>query len=113
MRRIQATFPSGLLDEVMDALLDLRLPCQITATETRFADGRIRHEQHYRGTRYVRRWQLRTQLEIVVSDKEAESVLGVLVAKIDRDRRDDSAVLISEVDDALRVRSGRRGEFAF
>jgi nitrogen regulatory protein P-II 1 len=113
MQRIEATVPSQLLDEVMNAILDLRVRCQMTASEVRFADGKIGHVQHYRGTTYATRWEMRARLEIVVSDKEAESVLGVLAAKLDQGRKEDSALLVSEVDDAVRIRTGRRGELAF
>jgi len=113
MQRIDATFPSEYLDEIMNLVLDLHVPCQITASEVRYADGKIAHEQQYRGTRFATRWEPRARLEIVVSDKEAESVLGLVVGRLDEKRADDAAVLVTEVDDALRVRTGRRGEFAF
>jgi nitrogen regulatory protein P-II 1 len=113
MQRIDATFPSEYLDEIMNLVLDLRVPCQLTASEVRYADGKIVRAQQYRGTKYRTRWELRARLEVVVSDKEAESVLGVIVNRLDEKRADDAAVLVSEVDDALRVRTGRRGEFAF
>jgi len=113
MQRIEATFPSEYLDEIMNLVLDLHVPCQMTANEVRYADGKIAHKQQYRGTKYVTRWEVRARLDIVVSDKEAESVLGVIVSRLDEKRGDDAAVLVSEVDDAMRVRSGRRGEFAF
>lgn len=113
MQRIELTFPSEYLDEIMEVVLALHVPCQMTASEVRFADGKISRASQYRGTRYVMRWETRARLEIVVSDKEVESVLGVLVAALDRDRREDTAVLITEVDDALRVRTARRGELAF
>jgi len=113
MQRIEATFPSEYLEEIINVVLGLHVPCQMTASEVRYADGKIVHVQHYRGTKYMTRWELRARLEIVVSDKEAESVLGVLVNRLDEKRGDDAAVLVTEVDDALRVRTGRRGEFAF
>jgi len=113
MQRIEATLPLDSLEEVMNTILDLRLQCQMTATEVRYADGKLSHIQQYRGVTSILRWVRRARLEIVVSNKEAEGVVGVLVGKLDRGGKEDSAVLITEVDDAVRIRTGRRGEFAF
>ncbi|MFI5317214.1 MAG: P-II family nitrogen regulator [Myxococcota bacterium] len=113
MQRIEATFDIDHLDQVMRAVRSLRVPCHMTASEVRYADEKISHNHQYRGARYEVPWETRARLEVVVSDKEAESVIGVLVASLDKDRKIDDALLISEVGDALRIRSGRRGEFAF
>jgi nitrogen regulatory protein P-II 1 len=101
------------LDGVMKAVLALHVRCQMNATEVRYADGTFAHRQEYRGVSYETPWETRARLEVVVSEKEAESVLGTLAALLDRERKKDEAILMSEVDDALRIRTARRGEIAF
>jgi nitrogen regulatory protein P-II 1 len=113
MQKIVAMVPPDFLDEVMKAVLALRVRCQMTATQVRYADGAVLHRQEYRGVSYEVPWETRARLEVVVSDKETESVLGVLAALLDRDRRRDEAILVSDVDDALRIHTARRGEIAF
>jgi nitrogen regulatory protein P-II 1 len=113
MQKLVAMVPLDLLDEVMKAVLALRVRCQMSATEVRYADGSISHRQGYRGVSYDVPWETRARLEVVVSDKETESVLGTLAALLDRDRRKDEAVLVCDIDDALRIHTARRGEIAF
>jgi nitrogen regulatory protein P-II 1 len=113
MQRIEATLDVDDLEDVMNTIWRLRVPCQMTASEVRYADDRLTHERQYRGIRYQVHWETRARLEVVIGDKEAESVIGLIAAKLDKDRKRDDALLISEVDDALRIRTARRGEIAF
>ena len=78
MQRIEATLDPDYLDETMKAVLSLRVPCQITASEVRYADGLVEHSCQYRGVRYEVAWETRARLEVVVSDREAKSVIGLL-----------------------------------
>jgi nitrogen regulatory protein P-II 1 len=113
MQKIVAMVPEHMLDDVMNAVIALHVRCHMTASPVRYADGATSHLQQYRGASYRRPWEMREKLEVVVSDKEADAVLGMLAALLDRDRSRDEALLVSEVPDALRIRTGRRGEFAF
>ena len=113
MQKIVAMVPLDSLDEVMKAVLALRVRCQMSATTVRYADGTFAHRQKYRGLAYDVPWETRGRLEVVVSDKETESVLCTLAALLDRDRTKDEAILVSDVDDALRIHTARRGEIAF
>ena len=113
MQKIVAMVPVEQLDEVMKAVLALRVRCQMSASEVRYADGSFTHRREYRGVAYQVPWETRVRLEVVVSDKELESVLGTLAALLDRDRKKDEAILVTEIDDALRIRTARRGAIAF
>jgi nitrogen regulatory protein PII len=113
MQRIEATLRPDDLDEIMKAVLNLRVPCHITANEVRYADERVHHGCQYRAVSYEVRWETRARLEVVVADREAKSVIELLSAALDKDRKRDDVLLISKVDDALRVRTARSGEFAF
>jgi nitrogen regulatory protein PII len=113
MRKIVAMVPVEQLDDVMKAVLALRVRCQMSAFEVRYADGTFVRRHEYRGVAYEMPWETRARLEVVVSRKELESVLGTLAALLDRDRRKDEAILVTEVDDALRIRTARRGAIAF
>ena len=113
MQRIEATFDKDRLDEIMNAVLGLGLRCHVTASEVRYADGRVGHARHYRGVRYAEPWEMRARLEVVVANCEAKAVIDLLVGLLDDDRGSDEALLITEVDDALRIRTARRGEIAF
>ena len=113
MQRIEATFDQDRLDEIMNAVLSLGVRCHVTASEVRYADGRVRHECQYRGVRYAVHWEMRSRLEVTVADREAKAVIELLVSLLDDDPRRDEAILVTQVDDALRLRTARRGEIAF
>jgi len=112
MRRIETTFPSDHRDDVMRAVLKLRACCKMTACEVCFADASTTHTVHYRGTPYDVPWQRQTRLEILIGDRDAEAVLEILVKVLEVEREVETIITVSNVEDALHLPTGRRGELA-
>jgi len=112
MRRIETTFASQWLERVMDAVRTLRVPHQMSASEVRFADRDTAHQEVYRGSTYMIPWQIRTRLEVFVGDKEASDVLDAILGAFDEDPRIDGVVVVSGIEEAIRIRTGQRGDYA-
>ncbi len=112
MTRIETTFESRWLPRVMEVVLALRVPSQMSASEVRFADRGTAHQEIYRGSAYLVPWQVRTRLEILVGDVEAEQVVEAILGVFDEARKADGVVVVSGVEDAIRIRTGQRGDYA-
>ncbi len=103
--------PSAELDEVTDALADVGIP-GLTVTEVRrFGPGCRRHHVH-RGKSYVVDFVLKVKVEVVVPDEVVPTVLEALEASPDGQADNDRSVLVFDVVEAVRIRTGERGEEA-
>ncbi len=67
------------------------------------------HTELYRGAEYVVDMLPKIKLDLVVSDEQCEKVLGVLASACKTGRIGDGKIFVSEVRDALRIRTGERG----
>ena len=112
MQRLETTFPSDCCNDVMRAVLRVRARCRMTATDVCFADSSTIHKVQYRGAVYDLAWQVKTRLEILVADRDAEAVRDALVHSLEIEHGVETVIATSTVDDALHVPSGRRGESA-
>src|SRR5262249_19613646 len=112
MQKLETTFPTDYCNDVMRAVLRVRARCRMTATDVCFADSSTVHKVQYRGAIYELAWQLKTRLEILVADCDADAVRNALVHSLEVEHGVETVISSSTIDDALHVPSGRRGEVA-
>jgi nitrogen regulatory protein P-II 1 len=112
MRKIETTFPSDYRDDVMRAVLRLRARCKMVATEVCFADASTIHKVQYRGVTYDSPWLQQTRLEILIGDRDVDAVLEILVKALEVEREVETIITVSNVEDAIHLPTGRRGELA-
>ncbi|WP_372699809.1 P-II family nitrogen regulator [Arthrobacter sp. JSM 101049] len=75
--------------------------------------GRQRgHTEVYRGAEYTIDLLPKVRVEILVGDDRADDVVDVLVASANTGRAGDGKVWVTEVREAVRVRTGERGDAA-
>lgn len=75
--------------------------------------GRQRgHTEVYRGAEYTIDLLPKVRVEVLVGDDRADDVVDVLVATANTGRAGDGKVWVTEVREAVRVRTGERGEAA-
>src|SRR5262249_21537222 len=79
MQKLETTFPTDYCNDVMRAVLRVRARCRMTATDVCFADSSTVHKVQYRGAIYELAWQLKTRLEILVADCDADAVRNALL----------------------------------
>jgi nitrogen regulatory protein P-II 1 len=66
----------------------------------------------YRGSTYAVNLLPKAKLEIIVTDDEVDDVVQCLVETLQTGEIGDGKLFISEVIDAIRIRTGERGEAA-
>ncbi|UNK47387.1 P-II family nitrogen regulator [Arthrobacter sulfonylureivorans] len=75
--------------------------------------GRQRgHTEVYRGAEYTVDLLPKIRIEVLVSDEQADDIVDVLVATANTGHAGDGKVWLVDVQEAVRVRTGERGEAA-
>ncbi|MGM0929124.1 MAG: P-II family nitrogen regulator [Actinomycetota bacterium] len=75
--------------------------------------GRQRgHTEVYRGAEYTVDLLPKIRIEVLVTDEQADDIVDVLVATANTGHAGDGKVWLVDVQEAVRVRTGERGEAA-
>ena len=111
MRKIEAIIKPFKLDEVKEALSTIGVQ-GLTVTEVKGFGRQKGHTELYRGAEYVVDFLPKAKLEVVVSDKLAEKVSMELADAARTGRIGDGKIFVTRVDQAVRIRTGERGDSA-
>ena len=111
MKKIEAIIKPFKLDEVKDKLNELGIQ-GITVTEVKGFGRQKGHTELYRGAEYVVDFLPKIKMEIVIADTQAEDVVNGIVKAAQTGRIGDGKIFITNIEEAVRIRTGERGEDA-
>jgi len=111
MKKIEAIIKPFKLDEVKDKLNELGVQ-GITVTEVKGFGRQKGHTELYRGAEYVVDFLPKIKMEIVIADTQVEDVVNVIVKAAQTGRIGDGKIFITNIEEAVRIRTGERGEDA-
>jgi len=111
MKKIEAIIKPFKLDEVKDKLNDLGIQ-GITVTEVKGFGRQKGHTELYRGAEYVVDFLPKIKMEIVIADSQVEDVVNAIVKAAETGRIGDGKIFITNIEEAVRIRTGERGENA-
>ncbi len=111
MKKIEAIIKPFKLDEAKEALAEIGVE-GVTVTEVKGYGRQRGHTELYRGVEYVVDTLPKIKLDLVVSEERVEQVLDCLSAACRTGRIGDGKIFVSAIDDAIRIRTGERGEAA-
>jgi nitrogen regulatory protein P-II 1 len=111
MKKIETIIKPFKLDEVKDALNEIGVK-GMTITEIKGFGRQKGHTELYRGAEYVVDFIPKVKIEVIVSDELAEEVCAVIEKSAKTGKIGDGKIFIMHVDDAIRIRTGQRGEEA-
>ena len=111
MRMVEAIIKPFKLDDVRDALSELGIQ-GMTVTEVKGFGRQKGHTELYRGAEYVVDLLPKLKLEIVVADARADAVVDAIARAASTGRIGDGKIFVRRVEDAIRIRTGERGESA-
>ena len=111
MKKIEAIIKPFKLDEVKDKLNDLGIQ-GITVTEVKGFGRQKGHTELYRGAEYVVDFLPKIKTEIVIADTQVEDVVNGIVKTAQTGRIGDGKIFITNIEEAVRIRTGERGEEA-
>ena len=111
MKRVEAIIKPFKLDDVKDALTRAGI-IGMTVTEVRGFGRQKGHTEMYRGNEYTVDFLPKMKIEIVVPDGMADRVVELIIAAARTGSIGDGKVFVSPLGDAVRIRTGERGENA-
>ncbi|MBT3765621.1 MAG: P-II family nitrogen regulator [Rhodospirillales bacterium] len=108
MKKIEAIIKPFKLDEVKEALHDVGLQ-GITVLEAKGFGRQKGHTELYRGAEYVVDFLPKLKIEIVIDDELLERAVEAIQQAAYTGRIGDGKIFVSNIEDAIRVRTGERG----
>ena len=111
MKKIEAIIKPFKLDEVREALSEIGV-MGMTATEVKGFGRQKGHTELYRGAEYIVDFLPKVKLDLLVSDKMADKVVDTIVKIAHTGKIGDGKIFILNVEDAVRIRTGERGNKA-
>lgn len=111
MVKVEAIIRPDRLDEVK-AALDTVGAKGMTVVHVMGAGKQRGRTQYYRGQEYVVNLLDKTKIETVVLDSMVDRVVGAIIEFASTGEIGDGKIFLSRVDDAIRIRTGERGDVA-
>ena len=111
MKKIEAIIKPFKLDEVKEALHEVGVT-GMTVTEAKGFGRQKGHTELYRGAEYVVDFLPKVKLEIVVESALAERVVEAIAAAAQTGRIGDGKIFVTNIESALRIRTGEKNEEA-
>ncbi|MGA7546968.1 MAG: P-II family nitrogen regulator [Methyloceanibacter sp.] len=111
MKKIEAIIKPFKLDEVKEALQEIGLQ-GITVTEAKGFGRQKGHTELYRGAEYVVDFLPKVKLELVLGDGMVEKAIDAIIGSAKTGRIGDGKIFVSNVEEAVRIRTGETGNDA-
>lgn len=109
MKKIEAIIKPFKLDEVKDGLSEIGAQ-GLTITEVKGFGRQKGHTELYRSAEYVVDFLPKIKLEIVVADEMVETVVNVILKTAHTGRIGDGKIFVMPLEEAVRIRTGERGD---
>ncbi len=108
MKKIEAIIKPFKLDEVKEALQEVGLQ-GITVTEAKGFGRQKGHTELYRGAEYVVDFLPKVKVEIVLGDEMVEKAVDAIRSAAQTGRIGDGKIFVSNIEEAVRIRTGESG----
>jgi nitrogen regulatory protein P-II 1 len=111
MQKVESIIKPFKLDEVKEALSAIGIQ-GLTVSEVKGFGRQKGHTELYRGAEYVVDFLPKIKIEIVVADDIVGSVTEAILKGAHTGRIGDGKIFVTPVLEAIRIRTGERGEDA-
>ena len=111
MKKVEAIIKPFKLDEVKDALNEIGVQ-GITVTEVKGFGRQKGHTELYRGAEYVVDFLPKVKMEIVAPDNLVLKIIETIQTAARTGRIGDGKIFITNIEEAIRIRTGEKGEAA-
>ena len=111
MKKIEAIIKPFKLDDVKEALTEIGV-IGMTVTEVRGFGRQKGHTELYRGSEYTVDFLPKVKIEVVVPDHFADKVVATIAGSAKTGSIGDGKVFVLPIGEAIRIRTGERGDSA-
>ena len=111
MKKIEAIVKPHKLDDVKSALTQVGIQ-GLTVSEVRGFGRQKGHKEQYRGAEYTVDLVPKVKVEVVVADQAVTAAVEAIVRAARTGEIGDGKVFVYNLESALRIRTGEKGEAA-
>jgi nitrogen regulatory protein P-II 1 len=111
MKKVEAVIKPFKLDDVKEALTQLGVH-GMTVTEVRGFGRQKGHTELYRGSEYTIDFLPKVKIEVVVSNDMVDKVVSAIASAAKTGSIGDGKVFVLPMGEAIRIRTGEKGESA-
>lgn len=111
MKKVEAIIRHFKLEDVKDALTEHGIT-GMTITEVRGFGRQKGHTEMYRGTEYTVDFVPKIKLELVVPSDRVQAVTDTIMQSAQTGQIGDGKIFITELSEAIRIRTGETGSDA-
>ena len=108
MKLVTAIIKPFKLDSVRDALSELGVAC-VTVAKVKGFGRQKGHTELYRGAEYVVDFLPKVKVEIGIDDDKLDAVIDAITLAARTDKIGDGKIFITELVQAIRIRTGETG----
>ncbi|MBI4949147.1 MAG: P-II family nitrogen regulator [Deltaproteobacteria bacterium] len=111
MKKIEAIIKPFRIEEVKKSLNDLNIE-GMTVSEVKGFGRQKGHAEFYRGAEYSVDFLPKIRIEVVTTEEMAAKVVEAIVSSSKTGKIGDGKIFVTNVEDAVRIRTGESGESA-
>ncbi|MCC6125169.1 MAG: P-II family nitrogen regulator [Pirellulales bacterium] len=111
MKKVEAIIRHFKLEDVKNALTEQGI-AGMTITEVRGFGRQKGHTEMYRGTEYQVDFVPKIKIEVVVLDAKLQTVLDTIMRAAQTGQVGDGKMFVTDLAEAVRIRTGESGENA-
>jgi nitrogen regulatory protein P-II 1 len=111
MKKIEVIIRPSKLEELKEALLLINIE-GLTVSQVMGCGKQKGWKEYYRGTEVSLNMLSKVKLEMVVCDAKVDKVIETIIKESRTGEVGDGKIFISDISDAIRIRTGERGEDA-
>ena|SRR5664279_70227 len=111
MKKIEAIIKPHKLDDVKDRLREIGVS-GMTVYEVKGFGRTGGKTEVYRGSSYVVDFVPKARIEVVVKDAQVQEVVQVISTTAKTGKIGDGKIFVSTIDEAIRIRTGEKGDDA-
>ena len=111
MKKIEAIIKPFKLDEVKEALQDVGVQ-GLSVIEVKGFGRQKGHTELYRGAEYVVDFLPKVKIEVVLPDDQVDGAIQAILDAAKTDKIGDGKIFVSDIAQAIRIRTGEAGEDA-
>jgi nitrogen regulatory protein PII len=111
MKKVEAIIKPFKLEEVKDALGEVGIE-GMTVTEVKGFGRQKGHTEIYRGSEYTVDFLPKIKLELVISDEKLDDAIKAIVRSAKTGKIGDGKVFVTNVEEAVRIRTEEKGAAA-
>lgn len=108
MKKIEAIIKPFKLDEVKESLQEVGVQ-GLSVIEAKGFGRQKGHTELYRGAEYVVDFLPKIKIEVVIPDDQLETVIDAIIGAARTDKIGDGKIFVSNIEQAIRIRTGEDG----